>query len=230
MQNKSNRLFSGSAWKKLLNWKTLAVLPLLFSAAVHAATCPDSANVGFDPATGHFVVAHEGRTWISQDTYSSKFPLVGNYAEIRMPNGNKDQGHLQYCRYSNDLRQTPRVIVDLLPSHVIADGKLPVTAVGHGFESSGMKVNAETVVQCHLNAGSTSCRFDIKVASAAKSGSVSPFGSAQTGSCEDEKNSAISYCLSLSNQAEIDQCLLAVNLRYSGCGKPSDVDNILKKP
>jgi len=238
MKNKLNQLLSIFSWKKILNWKALAVVPLLFSAAVYADTCPKSDSFKLDDQ-GHYVSTQNdnGFSWKSDDTFSAKVDgLTLNYVEIRRAEGHQSLG-APSCHYSNDPRQHARVFVTMYPSK----NEIAVSQPGSQFAAVGVRINSETVSQCQAQRhDGGNCAISLTNAdSAAKRGSVSPFASVQAESCEQQRDTFYSNCMNGLNPGhpadwqKVQQCKIAADAQYMNCKAgqgPTQGDDIVNRP
>jgi len=196
MQIKSRPRFSTLSWKSIVNLKLLSVLilPLVFSAAVHAETCPASHEIMHDTVSEFYAARIGGEEWKSVDRYSKKIgPFTPNYVEIRQPNGNNGQGVVS-CLYSTDPRHTPRFFMTLRMSARMPDETVNALPVA-GFADTGTAINTAVVQQCRLHGGDTgNCTFNVvRSGGAKKTSTVSPFGAAAK-SCDGIKESADAEC------------------------------------
>ena len=211
MQNKSHRLLSMFNWKTLFNLKSLAILSLLFSAAAHAETCPDSRSFKLDEK-GHYysLVSADGVSWRSGDNFSAKVGyLTLNYVEIRRDEENRKMGD-PTCHYSNDPRQFPRIFVVMYPSQ----NEIASPQASSKFVTAEIKINSETVSQCQVDRhDGSNCAFDVtKTGKALKASAASPFGTSQAEECDfykQEMDKAQEKC----RKGDMTQCQIAEQFR-----------------
>jgi len=208
MQNKLYQVFSAFSWKKVIYLKTLFILPLLFSAAAHAATCPEPGDLKYNsPDKLYSSPIVDGIFWNSFDTYSAPLNNIkADFAEFRM-NERLPEGHKGYgtatCHYSSVSGGNVNIYIDMYPvrSGVPAGNKVFVMPESSTFKPSRFLINGETMSQCQQQGHNTSnCvfKFDGTV-SPVKASSASPFGSAAASTCEENYAAAIQRCNAAQN-------------------------------
>ncbi|MET3106124.1 hypothetical protein AAKU58_000939 [Oxalobacteraceae bacterium GrIS 1.18] len=218
MQTKSTRMIS---LKSLFSRKTLVLIPLIFSAAAYAETCP--ANLDWNQSTGHYTATQNGVQWKSIDSYSSKtHGIVADYVEVKKADGKGE--YLSSCRYTNDARHNPKIVIDMVPATATAEEKTLVTP-RTGFVNTGVKVNFETVSQCQLNnGGSNNCSFSlIKSASPQKTVTANPFSASQA-DCSAEQQAFNIAAAAFSNNPTTENYMnmMAAQSRLVACqNRPS---------